>query len=84
MKIYGDVRSGNCDKVRFTVDYLRLPYEWVEIDTSRRTNQRIKTPLWNNGIPAVSCSFRSGAARHLQKDGSPSCRIEVIAAANPA
>jgi glutathione S-transferase len=33
MKIYGDVRSGNCDKVRFTVDYLRLPYEWVEIDS---------------------------------------------------
>ena len=33
MKIYGDVRSGNCDKVRFTVDYLRLPYEWVEINS---------------------------------------------------
>ena len=33
MKIYGDVRSGNCDKVRFTVDYFRLPYEWVEIDS---------------------------------------------------
>jgi glutathione S-transferase len=33
MKIYGDVRSGNCDKVRFTVDYLRLPYEWVEVDS---------------------------------------------------
>jgi glutathione S-transferase len=33
MKIYGDVRSGNCDKVRFTVDYLRSPYEWVEIDS---------------------------------------------------
>ena len=33
MKIYGDVRSGNCDKVRFIVDYLCLPYEWVEIDS---------------------------------------------------
>ena len=33
MKIYGDVRSGNCDKVRFVVDYLHLPYEWVEIDS---------------------------------------------------
>jgi glutathione S-transferase len=33
MKIYGDVRSGNCDKVRFTLDYLRLPYTWVEIDS---------------------------------------------------
>jgi len=31
--IYGDVRSGNCDKVRFTVDYLRVPYEWIEVDS---------------------------------------------------
>jgi glutathione S-transferase len=33
MKIFGDRRSGNCDKVRFTADYLRLSYEWVEIDS---------------------------------------------------
>jgi glutathione S-transferase len=33
VKIYGDTRSGNRDKVRFTVDYLRLPYEWIEIDS---------------------------------------------------
>jgi glutathione S-transferase len=33
MKIYGDVRSGNCDKVRFTLDYLQRPYTWVEIDS---------------------------------------------------
>jgi len=33
MIIYGDVLSGNCDKVRFTVDYLRVPYEWIEVDS---------------------------------------------------
>lgn len=33
MKIYGDVRSGNCDKVRFTADFLHHPYEWVEVDS---------------------------------------------------
>jgi glutathione S-transferase len=33
MKIYGDRRSGNCDKVRFTVNYLQLPHEWIEIDS---------------------------------------------------
>ncbi len=33
MKIYGDVLSGNCDKVRYTADYLGLPYDWVEIDS---------------------------------------------------
>lgn len=35
MRIYGDRRSGNCDKVRFTADYLRLPYEWVEVDGAK-------------------------------------------------
>jgi glutathione S-transferase len=33
MKIFGDHRSGNCDKVRFTIDHLQLPHEWVEIDS---------------------------------------------------
>lgn len=32
MKIYGDVHSGNCLKVKFLADYLGLPYEWVSID----------------------------------------------------
>jgi glutathione S-transferase len=41
MKIYGDVRSGNCDKVRFTVDHLGIPYEWVEIDS---VNGKTRTP----------------------------------------
>jgi glutathione S-transferase len=31
--LYGDSRSGNCDKVRFTLDYLRIAYEWIEIDS---------------------------------------------------
>jgi glutathione S-transferase len=31
--LYGDSRSGNCDKVRFTLDYLRFPYEWIEVDS---------------------------------------------------
>jgi glutathione S-transferase len=33
MKIFGDHRSGNCDKVRFTVGYLQLTHEWIEIDS---------------------------------------------------
>ena len=41
IKIYGDVRSGNCDKVRFTADYLQLPYEWIEIDS---VNGQTRTP----------------------------------------
>jgi glutathione S-transferase len=32
MRIYGDSISGNCLKVRWTADHLRIPYEWIETD----------------------------------------------------
>lgn len=32
MKIYGDMGSGNCLKVKYTADFLDIPYEWVEVD----------------------------------------------------
>jgi glutathione S-transferase len=31
MKIYGDDRSGNCLKVRWTCDHLGIGYEWIEM-----------------------------------------------------
>jgi glutathione S-transferase len=35
MRVYGDLRSGNCLKVKYTVDNLGLTYEWVDIDITR-------------------------------------------------
>ncbi|HXF54779.1 MAG TPA: glutathione S-transferase family protein [Hyphomicrobiaceae bacterium] len=35
MKIYGDIISGNCLKVKYTADHLRLPYRWVAVDIMR-------------------------------------------------
>ena len=32
MKIYGDLNSGNCQKVKATADYLGMAYDWVDID----------------------------------------------------
>ena len=32
MKIFGDLGSGNCLKVKYTADYLRLPYTWLDVD----------------------------------------------------
>jgi glutathione S-transferase len=32
MRVYGDMNSGNCLKVRYVADRLDLPYEWVEVD----------------------------------------------------
>ncbi|MBR0754218.1 glutathione S-transferase family protein [Bradyrhizobium jicamae] len=33
MKIYGDINSGNCLKVKWVCDKLSLPYTWIAIDT---------------------------------------------------
>ncbi|MET0968088.1 MAG: glutathione S-transferase family protein [Tardiphaga sp.] len=33
MKIYGDLNSGNCLKVKWVCDTLSLPYTWVAVDT---------------------------------------------------
>ena len=32
MKIFGDLQSGNCLKVKYTADHLGLAYAWVPID----------------------------------------------------
>jgi glutathione S-transferase len=32
MKIYGDLKSGNCLKVKYIADWRGLPYEWIDID----------------------------------------------------
>jgi glutathione S-transferase len=32
MRIYGDLGSGNCLKVKYVADHLGLPYEWIPID----------------------------------------------------
>ena len=33
MKIYGDLKSGNCLKVKWVCDRLALPYDWIAVDT---------------------------------------------------
>lgn len=43
--IYGDSRSGNCLKVRWTAMLLRAPFEWVEMDVvagSTRTDEFLR------------------------------------------
>lgn len=43
--IHGDSRSGNCLKVRWTADLLRIDYEWVETDIMKgesRTDEFLK------------------------------------------
>ncbi len=45
MKIYGDLKSGNCLKVKWVCDRLSRRYTWVEIDTMKsesRTSEFLK------------------------------------------
>jgi glutathione S-transferase len=35
LKIYGDLQSGNCLKVKYTVDLLGLQYEWVAVNVTK-------------------------------------------------
>ena len=55
MKIFGDLGSGNCLKVKYTADHLGLPYTWVPIDImkgeSRTPEFLARFPLGR--IPAV-------------------------------
>ena len=42
MKIYGDSNSGNCLKVKWVCDRLKLPYSWIETDTMRGESRTVE------------------------------------------
>jgi glutathione S-transferase len=48
MKIFGDLGSGNCLKVKHTADHLRLPYTWVPIDIMK---DETRTPEFLSRFP---------------------------------
>jgi glutathione S-transferase len=55
MKIYGDLGSGNCLKVKYTADHLGLPYTWVHVDIMKgetRTPEFLG-PFPKGRIPAI-------------------------------
>jgi glutathione S-transferase len=43
LKIFGDRISGNCLKVKWTADYLSIPYQWIDIDVLK---DEAKTPAF--------------------------------------
>jgi glutathione S-transferase len=56
MKIYGDLNSGNCLKVKWVSDRLALPYTWIDIDIMRggsRTEAFLKLNPWGQ-VPTVA------------------------------
>ena len=56
MRIFGDLGSGNCLKVKWTADHLGLPYTWVDVDIMKGES---RTPaylaMFSQGqVPAVA------------------------------
>lgn len=52
LKIYGDLNSGNCLKVKWVCDALARPYQWIAIDT-RKGESRTPEFLALNGAGQV-------------------------------
>jgi glutathione S-transferase len=45
MKVFGDRNSGNCQKVSITADFLKIPYDWIDVDITKsesRTDAYLK------------------------------------------
>jgi glutathione S-transferase len=55
IKIFGDTNSGNCLKVKWVCDYLRIPYRWIDIDTMKGESRTPEFLKLNSAgqVPAV-------------------------------
>jgi glutathione S-transferase len=76
MKIYGDMNSGNCLKVKWVCDRLALPYTWIDIDIMKgesRTPDFLALNPWGQ-VPTIVLDdgralAQSGAIiRYLARD----------------
>jgi glutathione S-transferase len=78
LRIYGDINSGNCLKVKYTADHLGLPYEWIEVDITKgesRTDEFLsRSPMGQ--VPVVefeggrSLAQSNAIIRHLARGSS--------------
>jgi len=69
LRIYGDSISGNCLKVKWTADYLALPYAWIETDVLKKES---RTPQFLAMNPAGQVPVV------LLDDGRPLARSNAI------
>jgi glutathione S-transferase len=84
--VYGMSDSGNCYKVKLTLEQLALPYRWVEVDSARGETRTLKFLAMNsNGkVPLLALEDgtflpESNAILNYLADGSrllPSERLE--------
>ena len=78
MKVYGDVWSGNCYKIKLALTQLGLPHEWVPVDImksesrtpeflAKNPNGRVPTLELDNG----TCLAESNAILWYLAEGTP-------------
>ncbi len=77
MKIYGDLNSGNCLKVKWVCDRLALPYEWIPVDILKRESRTPQFLKLNGAGQVPTVEFDDGRVlaqsnaiiRYLARDG---------------
>lgn len=60
MKIYGDMGSGNCLKVKYTADLLGLPYEWIDVDIMKGGARTAEFAAMNPAMQTPTVDFGNG------------------------
>src|SRR5665213_1506842 len=60
MKIYGDVYSGNCLKVKWVCDRLALPYSWIDVDPRKRETRNLPFLKLNSAGQVPTVEFDDG------------------------
>jgi glutathione S-transferase len=60
MKIYGDINSGNCLKVKWVCDHLALPYVWVAIDMLKQETRTPEFLRLNDACQVPAVAFDDG------------------------
>ena len=68
MRIYGDINSGNCLKVKYTSDYLGFDYEWISVDIAQGESRTLDFLRMNpqGQVPVIEL----GDGRHLAQSNA--------------
>ena len=60
MKIYGDLNSGNCLKVKWVCDRLELPYSWIGVETREGETRTPRFLKLNSAGQVPTIAFDDG------------------------
>ncbi|MCP4957524.1 MAG: glutathione S-transferase family protein, partial [Photobacterium aquimaris] len=55
MKVYGDLQSGNCLKVKMLLSFLNIKHEWIHVNilNNKKKTTEFLSKYPNGKIPAV-------------------------------